>query len=392
MAWLAPELPGAAIDDIEHDLSVLRPLLLADPKTVRGGARYLMELSPELGRSLRMRWQRWHKKWTAVDGICEPSQLTRRQLERYRLSQRAFSPTSLQLFAACPYRFLLAAVHRLSPREESVPLDLLDPLTKGRMYHSILARFLRSAIERKILPISVAALSNAQSLMDQILTDTAAEYHEQVAPAIERVWQDEIETLRADLRGWLTQIAERQDGYLPELIEFAFGFTVEEGRDRASTPQAATLTGGFQVHGVVDLVEKNAAGEWRITDHKTGKNRILEGMVVGGGEVLQPTLYSLSIEALRHVSVKEARLSFCTAVGAYSQRTVVMDALTRHSAAQVLQTIDMAIEKGFLPAAPKKEACKWCEFVPICGPHEQVRVGRKDQTPLDDLVQLRQMR
>ena len=392
LAWLAPEFPSAAIDDIEHDLSVLRPLLMADPKTVRGGARYLMELSPELGRSLRTRWQRWHKQWTAVDGIFEPSQLTRRQLERYRLSQRAWSPTSLQLFAACPYRFLLSAVHRLSPREASVPLELLDPLTKGRMYHSVLARFLRSALERKMLPVSLASLSNAQTLMDQIVTDTAAGYHEQLAPAIERVWQDGIETLRADLRGWLTQIAERQDGYLPELIEFAFGLPVEEGRDVASTPQAAMLTGGFQIHGVIDLVERNAAGDWRITDHKTGKNRVPDGMVVDGGEVLQPALYSLSIEALRSIFVKEANLSFCTAAGAYSQHAVVMDELTRHSAHQVLRTIETAIEEGFLPAAPREEGCKWCDFVPICGPHEQVRVGRKDPTPLDDLVRLRNMR
>jgi CRISPR/Cas system-associated exonuclease Cas4 (RecB family) len=108
--------------------------------------------------------------------------------------------------------------------------------------------------------------------------------------------------------------------------------------------------------------------------------------------VLQPALYSLSIEAVRSISVKEARLSFCTAAGAYSQHAVVMDELTRHSALQVLRTIDTAIEKGFLPAAPREEGCKWCDFVPICGPHEQVRVGRKDPTPLDDLVRLRQMR
>jgi CRISPR/Cas system-associated exonuclease Cas4 (RecB family) len=392
LAWLAPGEPSAAIDDIEHDLAVLRPLLKADPKSVRGSARYLMELSPELGRSLRTRWQRWQKKWSAADGICEATPLTKQQLGKYRLSARAFSPTSLQLFAACPYRFLLSAVHGLSPREESVPLELLDPLTKGRMYHSIVARFLREAVAEKMLPISVASLANAQSLIDRIVAATAAEYHEQLAPAIERVWEDEIESLRADLRGWLTQMAENQGGYVPELIEFAFGLPAGQGRDSASTTQPATLAQGFQIHGIVDLVERNGDGEWRVTDHKTGKNRIEDGMVVGGGEVLQPTLYSLSIENLTSISVKEARLSFCTAVGAYSQRTVSIDALSRHSAMAVLRMIDGAIEAGFLPAAPKKEGCKWCDFVQICGPNEQVRVGRKEQTALDELIQLRQMR
>jgi len=50
--------------------------------------------------------------------------------------------------------------------------------------------------------------------MDDILTATAVEYHEQYAPAIERVWQDEVELLRADVRGWLTQMSERSNGYL----------------------------------------------------------------------------------------------------------------------------------------------------------------------------------
>jgi hypothetical protein len=82
LAWLAPDQPQKAIDDIEYDLSVLRPLLTADPKSVRGGARFLMELSPELGRSLRTRWQRWQKGWSASDGLCAATDLTKEQLAK----------------------------------------------------------------------------------------------------------------------------------------------------------------------------------------------------------------------------------------------------------------------------------------------------------------------
>lgn len=391
LAWLAPDQPKQAIDEIEYDLSVLRPLLKVDPKSVRGGARFLIELSPELGRSLRTRWQRWQKGWSAADGLCLASDLTKEQLSKYRLTARAYSPTSLQSYAACPFRFLLSAIHKLSPREESVPLEVLDPVTRGQLYHAVVATFLREALAAKLFPITKASLTNVHAMVDEILTATAAEYHEQYAPAIERVWQDEVELLRADLRGLLTQISEHSDGYVPELIEFAFGLPAAGARDPASTPQPATLPEGFLIHGVIDLAEKNGSAETRITDHKTGKNRTEEGMVVGGGEVLQPVLYSLSFEDLQKTRVNEARLSFCTAAGGYTERTVVMDKVSRRAAIDVLRVIDDAIARGALPAAPKEDGCAWCDFAQVCGPYEEIRVSRKDPKPLEQLVRIREM-
>lgn len=391
LAWLAPALPKDAIDDIEYDLSVLRPLLNADPKSARGGARYLMEISPELCRSLRTRYQRWRKVWSSADGLCGTSDLTREQLANYRLTSRAYSPTALQSYAACPYRFALSTIHKLAPREESVPLESLDPLTRGQIYHGVVANFLRSTLAKKMLPLTNRNLAKAQAMLDEIVIATAAKYHEQYAPAIERVWQDEVELLRADLRGWVTQMSEHSDGYVPEFIEFAFGLPAAEGRDPASTPNHATLPAGFLIHGVIDLAEKNGHGESRITDHKTGKNRTEDGMIVGRGEVLQPVLYSLSIEDVRKITVKEARLSFCTAAGGYTERTVVLDEASRKAAIQVLKIIDGAIAAGFLPSAPKEGACKWCDFTQVCGPYEELRVGRKDQKMLDQLVKIREM-
>jgi len=154
--------------------------------------------------------------------------------------------------------------------------------------------------------------------------------------------------------------------------------------------QHATLAEGFLIHGIVDLTERNGNGDVRITDHKTGKNWTEDDMVVGRGEVLQPVLYSLSIEALRKTAVKEARLSFCTAAGGYTERTVSMDQYSRQVAINVLRTIDEAINTGFLPAAPKKDGCKWCDFLQVCGPHEEIRVSRKDQKLLNPLLLLRE--
>ena len=58
-------------------------------------------------------------------------------------------------------------------------------------------------------------------------------------------------------------------------------------------------------------------------------------------------------------------------------------------ASQVLQVIDSAIDTGFLPAAPREEACESCDYRPICGPYEEERVRRK---PKEEMRPLQKMR
>jgi hypothetical protein len=69
----------------------------------------------------------------------------------------------------------------------------------------------------------------------------------------------------------------------------------------------------------------------------------------------------------------------------------MLDKVNRKTAVDVLRAIDNAIEKGFLPAAPKEDGCAWCDFAQVCGPHEEIRVSRKDQKPLERLVTIREM-
>ena len=59
LAWPAPGDPARAIDDLEHDLAVLKPLLASrDPASVKGRAHYLLGLNDALRRSVISRWAR----------------------------------------------------------------------------------------------------------------------------------------------------------------------------------------------------------------------------------------------------------------------------------------------------------------------------------------------
>ena len=80
-------------------------------------------------------------------------------------------------------------------------------------------------------------------------------------------------------------MAEDREGWVPQWFEYAFGLS-DEGRDPASRPDPVTLDGRFILRGSMDLVERHVTGALRVTDHKTGRARPDERMVVSGGEVL----------------------------------------------------------------------------------------------------------
>jgi ATP-dependent helicase/nuclease subunit B len=293
-------------------------------------------------------------------------------------------------FAACPYRFLLSAIYQLEPREEPVPLEEMDPLTKGGLFHRIQADLQRELKDKGLLPVKAAQLPNALQMLDQTVRRVTEEAYEELAPAIDRVWLDAVAALHSDLRVWLHKVAE-QDGWVPIHFEFGFGFRATEGRDPASLPDPVMLPGGAMVHGFVDLIEKSSDGETlRVTDHKTGKDRTKKGLVVGQGEFLQPLIYGLAVEAALKRTVAEGRFFYCTGDGGFTERSVPLNPMTRQSAEAVLRTIDDGIAAPFLVAAPREDACVYCDFQEVCGPYEEIRFARKRETP--QLVQLKVMR
>jgi ATP-dependent helicase/nuclease subunit B len=86
LAWPAPDDPARAIDEVEHDLAMLRALLAGGE--ARGRARYLLELNDALARSLRTRWARWRGRFTPADGIVRVTDGTRHAGRRAARSAR----------------------------------------------------------------------------------------------------------------------------------------------------------------------------------------------------------------------------------------------------------------------------------------------------------------
>jgi hypothetical protein len=236
----------------------------------------------------------------------------------------------------------------------------------------------------------------ALQTLDRVIASVAAAFEEDLAPAIDRVWRDEIGDISRDLRVWARRLPQA-GGWEPAYFEFAFGLPGDEGRDPASVPDPVLVDGRFKLRGSVDLIEtrREPGGakrdELRITDHKTGRKRTSEKTIIGGGAVLQPLLYSMAIEAALDKRVVGGRLYYCTSVGGFDDSTQVrLDDTTRRIGLEALEIVDRAIELGFLPAAPSERACTWCDFLSVCGPDEPRRIKNKAPEKLGDLEALRE--
>ena len=391
LAWPSPAEPARAIDDFEHDLSVLRELLLTDDaNAVRGHAHYLLQLNEALKRSVSARWSRARSSWTPFDGITRVTASTRELLARQRLASRPYSLSALQKFSSCPYQFLLSAVYRLQPAEDPEPLQKLDPLTRGALFHAVQAAFFRELRQSGGLPLTEAGLPRALAVLDSMVARIAAGYYERLAPAIDRVWRDEVADIARDLRVWARRLPDAGD-WRPEYFEYSFGLS-DDGRDPRSVPDPVLVDGRFLLRGSIDLIEQQPGGVLlRVTDHKTGKNRTTPRTIIGGGAALQPVVYSLVVEQLMATPVASGRLFYCTAAGGFTNHEIPINEQTRRAGLEALEIVDRAIELGFLPAAPADRACVWCDFRTVCGPHEEKRTRMKSQDKLGDLRTLREM-
>jgi ATP-dependent helicase/nuclease subunit B len=149
----------------------------------------------------------------------------------------------------------------------------------------------------------------------------------------------------------------------------------------------------YILRGSVDLIEQRGdLDAFRVTDHKTGKNRSTSDLIVGGGTMLQPVLYSAAIECGLGKRVAEGRLFYATTAGGFAEHRIPINDYTRQQGLAVLQIIDRSVETGFLAPAPAERACAWCDFRPVCGPREEERTARKSVDRLADLQALRGMR
>ena len=98
--------------------------------------------------------------------------------------------------------------------------------------------------------------------------------------------------------------------------------------------------------------------------------------MIGGGAMLQPVLYGLAVEQILGAAGRcPAGCSTAPRAGGFTEHEIPLNDANRRAGLEALEIVDRAIELGFLPAAPGRRACTWCDFRSVCGPDEEQHVA-----------------
>lgn len=371
----AAKEPEAALDRSEFDLALLSRALApgADREAARGAGAYLLR-DERLATALRREWMRNSRAWQPADGFLAVGAEAKAALGGRRPTARTYSATGLETFAKCPYQFYLKNIARLRAVERPERLVHLDPLTRGSLVHEVFFLLGQTLRERGLTPLSRERLAEALAALPPIVDEVAQQFREEHAPEIERIWNDELDGLLGDLRGFLER--EAGSGFRIVANELTFGMAPVGPADPESRLEPAVLPGGLRLRGSIDAVEEAENGERRVTDYKTGKDSVrvsADRRVLFGGEALQPLLYAFAQEALTGRPTASGRLYYTTLRGAYHQTIVPTDtAEARDLLQKFVRHLDGAVSAGHFPADPNPGArwppCRYCDYLPICGP------------------------
>lgn len=386
----APKRPEWALDRREFDLASISRALSPEEDDPGGGRRdgpgaaaYLLR-DERLAAALRQEYMRDSRAWQPADGFLRPGPEAAAALGRHRPTARAYSATGLEAYAKCPYRFYLKNIVRLRPVERPAPLTQVDALTRGSLVHEVFFALGQRMRELGLTPLSGDRLEEALRLLDEVFEPVAASFREEAAPEIERIWNDQLDGLRSDFRGYLER--EADSGWRVVANELTFGMAPVGPADPASRREPAVLPGGLRLRGSIDAVEETADGKRRVTDYKSGRINVRaseERHTLFGGEALQPALYAFAQEALTGKPTEAGRLYYTTLRGQYHQTLVTTAATEARSLLhRFTDFLERAVAEGRFPAAPNPNAryseCGYCDYLSICGPGPASYAERKN--------------
>ena len=381
-------------DSHEYDLQRLLHWKREHPSTGSGGSGALLHplvKDGPLARAAQMGRSRAGRAFSEFDGNLSP--VAGKARFALNLGRYPLSPTSLETWAVCPFRYFLGHVLHLSALDDPEEETNINRLNRGSLVHEILERFTEEAESTGALPVPGQAWSEEKAQrLQQIAQDVFREYERRNVTGKELLWQVEKQNILADLDTFLAKDAElrAQYGSARTLPEAKFGRGEKWG-------EAVDEDTQISFRGKIDRVDLNSDGAPAlIVDYKTGRSdasiKALDADPIDKGRRLQLGAYSLA--AKRRFPLVErvpAIYWFITERGQFkyapSSPFDINDPETLKRFREGVSAITEGINSGVFPANPGSQGwssnCTYCDFNTLC---QSRRITLWKQKKGDDLV------
>lgn len=370
LSRLFPAEPHTPLDILEYDLFQAERLLTGEKDAPLA---YLAPISPFFERALKAEQERWgERRFTAFDGVLG-GRAARVALGRlYEGKDKSFSPTRLETYARCPYRFFIEAVLRLSPLDEPDPFVGLSPMDRGYLVHRILFLFLDRLKGEDRLPVKNQELIHLEPILNEVADKVFREFEEEKATGFRLLWQLKKNHILEDLKGWLKREWEENGAFVPSHFEIPFSCTLPlESKEE------------LKLRGRIDRIDiAPETGLARVIDYKTGKPARLEDGEFKGGEALQLPIYLYAASCLfKDIDATEADYYYVTQAGNY--RKMGFTRANWEEKFRELKDIVAGLVAGIRTGLfiPRPSSCGRCPYPWICTPVADVLYERKREDP-----------
>ena len=342
----------------------------------------------ELEEAFKLIRQRRTSDLTAWDG--DVSAIARGSEYSDRVNKPVYSPTSLERWAVCPYRYFLGDVLGISDIEEPEDAYAISPLEKGSLVHEILERFIRDKIESDSLsrPDEAWGEQHAKALRG-VADELFRVAEERGVTGKSLLWRIEKANIISDLNDFLEEDSRyrAEMGVTTKMVEARFGMSSDSWGEATLELDSGEV---LKFRGIIDRVDVDATGTRVVVlDYKTGTSRgyaNIEKDPVDGGRRLQLPIYSIAaLQALGAES--DVRAAYWFTSGA-ERATLIPSDLSSFEEAQdsfkaAVSTITAGLRSGLFPANPGDRGnngfvnCTHCDFDSLCLSRRDYIWGRK---------------
>ena len=360
----------------------------------RTGEHHLAASENVIARALRMERARNARTLTIWDGDLSAASTSS---GRIGLSNRElFSPTRLEAWATCPYRYFLSNVLGIAAPEQPEEIATISPLDRGSLIHAVLERFVIASQQQGTIPgYDLPWTEDHRRMLLAIAEEQFREAEQRGVTGKPLLWEIARSEILSDLSRFLEEDFDLRSkhGVSPHSVESAFGISrrLEESvEEQAPVEWSSAETGMVRFRGVMDRIDVSPDGDSALVlDYKTGGTTEYTNMdrdPVRRGTRLQLPVYGLAARQLLGdwVDVKVAYW-FVSDKGNFKtrpQKPAPLDEMLE-SFSDAVGTITGGIGKGIFPANPGKgnSNCTYCDFKNLCPTRRERHWERKRRDP-----------